>query len=271
MDGYKPTFVWTDEVSGESKPIKFTDSMSPTWDDAKKYGYEHDPQKVDSLLMKWTDRVHFDQWYASKSPSSLNWEFEIKFYVDNDPMKIKILIGYGFVEDVVGNTTTLADADLVLIGHISDMFMDQFMKKYIIESKDFINLRYKLYFWLKAMWIKTQSPQVSIGNHGSYSTYHAQTYQNDYFKLITGEGGAKIDGESVSSISRRLPGMEYSTHCPVEDCPSTEYTKFKNSLWTLIQHINDFHKWDRATQIADWLDKLHDDGIVDLSFPTPDN
>jgi hypothetical protein len=39
----------------------------------------------------------------------------------------------------------------------------------------------------------------------------------------------------------------------------------------MIQHLNDHHKWTREGQIADWLDKLHDDGMVDLSFKTPDN
>jgi hypothetical protein len=33
----------------------------------------------------------------------------------------------------------------------------------------------------------------------------------------------------------------------------------------MVMHLNDRHKADRAV-IADWLDKIHDDGIVDLSF-----
>jgi hypothetical protein len=37
------------------------------------------------------------------------------------------------------------------------------------------------------------------------------------------------------------------------------------SLHGMVMHLNDRHKADRAV-IADWLDKIHDDGIVDLSF-----
>lgn len=77
---------------------------------------------------------------------------------------------------------------------------------------------------------------------------------------------------SPEEMSRKLPGMKFETFCPEPDflmC-THPFISRKQTLWGLIQHLNDRHKWSRE-QIADWLDKLHDDGAVDLSFKTPDN
>lgn len=77
-------------------------------------------------------------------------------------------------------------------------------------------------------------------------------------------------------MSKRLPGMDYITLCPARDddprrCLSQYLHGSHATLWNMIQHLNDHHEWTREGQIADWLDKLHDDGMVDLSFKTPDN
>jgi hypothetical protein len=52
--------------------------------------------------------------------------------------------------------------------------------------------------------------------------------------------------------------METVLDCPAA-CVASGYT-----LWSLIQHLNDSHKWSRE-RIADWLETLD----VDLAFPVP--
>lgn len=81
----------------------------------------------------------------------------------------------------------------------------------------------------------------------------------DNVKVYTGVGTA-----SVSTLARTLPAVnDFTTKCPVEDCTSHQ------TLYYLVQHVNDDHKWTRES-IADWLDDLHDTGIVDLSFKVKD-
>lgn len=86
--------------------------------------------------------------------------------------------------------------------------------------------------------------------------------------------------DEISKVARKLPGMDYVSECPVTGCMTTPlHTLVDDSfisiepkpvrtaynLFLMIQHLNDLHKWSRD-EIADWLDKLHDDGKVDLSF-----
>jgi hypothetical protein len=72
-----------------------------------------------------------------------------------------------------------------------------------------------------------------------------------------------------SKHSKQLPGVQALVECPVKDCRQERQLR-KSSLWGLIQHVNDYHKWDR-NQMADWLDKLYDDGVVDIAFKEKDN
>jgi len=89
-----------------------------------------------------------------------------------------------------------------------------------------------------------------------------------------------MESASISSLnsfrdtaereSRRLPGMDYWTTCPWEDCFRTNSGKPKEgSIRSLVIHLNDTHKWT-IPQIADWLDDLHENGVVDLSFGDKD-
>ena len=67
---------------------------------------------------------------------------------------------------------------------------------------------------------------------------------------------------SIGLLAKNLPGMNYRTTCPAEVCDSHPD---RATLYGLIQHVNDFHKWPRE-ETADWLDRLMDSGEVDLSF-----
>lgn len=87
----------------------------------------------------------------------------------------------------------------------------------------------------------------------------------------------------ISSASKGLPGMGAVVECPDEKCGFTEMDKYgewssfryKAKLWSVVQHLNDYHKWSRD-KIADWIDDLHDRGIINAEFepwgeePEPD-
>lgn len=91
---------------------------------------------------------------------------------------------------------------------------------------------------------------VSIGQSGNTQNY-AISSPND-----------------PSVLSKKLPGMDYVTSCPEHG--KCYLMVLENSLWNMVQHVNDHHKWT-VDQIADWLDDLHDSGKVDLSFKLKDD
>lgn len=84
------------------------------------------------------------------------------------------------------------------------------------------------------------------------------------------------------SESQKLPGVQNKVFYP---CPcrthglktvnvkgEIEYKEkndTKDTIWSIIQHLNDYEKWSRE-KIADWLDELHDSGEVNLEFESWD-
>jgi hypothetical protein len=83
---------------------------------------------------------------------------------------------------------------------------------------------------------------------------------------------------SVSSKSKKLPGMDHKVVCPALGASLGDMYGLKgektailctdekpSSLWNQVQHLNDEHEWPRE-KIADWLDELHDSGEVNLEF-----
>lgn len=59
--------------------------------------------------------------------------------------------------------------------------------------------------------------------------------------------------------SKSLPGMKRDVNHPC----SCGYAPAP--LWNVVIHLNDNHAWSRE-KIADWLDELHDAGIVNIEF-----
>lgn len=79
-------------------------------------------------------------------------------------------------------------------------------------------------------------------------------------------GDGSIDGQSVSFMARSLPGVQAMLSHPCGCYP--ESGKF--SLFEIIMHLNDRCEWSRE-KIADWIDELHDKGIINAEFEVPDN
>lgn len=71
----------------------------------------------------------------------------------------------------------------------------------------------------------------------------------------------------VSTLAKQLPGMDYMTFCPDKGCvlalssPGISGDGF--TLYGMIQHLNDHHKWTRD-EIADWVETLD----CDINFKT---
>ena len=105
---------------------------------------------------------------------------------------------------------------------------------------------------------------------------------------ISGKTGSKVKpGPNVQSL---IPSVETllgsdkkhdkSVMTVLVDCPAAEEKcgwtlpsldkPYNSTVWYVIQHLNDHHKWPRETAIADWLDKLADDGIIDITIEIPD-
>ncbi len=68
------------------------------------------------------------------------------------------------------------------------------------------------------------------------------------------------DPNSVDLMARRLPAVFDMVRYPCE-CHSA-----KDTLMSVVISLNDYHKdWDR-NRIADWIDQLHDDGVINAEF-----
>jgi hypothetical protein len=61
----------------------------------------------------------------------------------------------------------------------------------------------------------------------------------------------------LSEASKLLPCASKQVEHPIDG-------EVESLSW-IVMDLNDGHKWSRE-KIADWLDKLHDDGTLDLSF-----
>lgn len=74
------------------------------------------------------------------------------------------------------------------------------------------------------------------------------------------QSASSYGGSGMQSKLRQLvPGLKERVACPACDTLTTE-------LWSIIQHINDNHKWSRGA-IADWLETLD----VDIEFKVQDD
>jgi hypothetical protein len=79
---------------------------------------------------------------------------------------------------------------------------------------------------------------------------------NEYFGTMT-SAGSRTEQETLKKM---LPGLSQNVNCPVDHGEA-----WRDSLWYVIQHLNDRHRWPRES-IADWLESLD----IDLTFPEPE-
>jgi hypothetical protein len=97
---------------------------------------------------------------------------------------------------------------------------------------------------------------------GSYPASNNYSYLQTSFKELIFDKGDK----SIHRVAVPCPeGCKRETFAGIIPTKPLDRT-----VYDMIQHLNDFHRWDRATKIADWLDKLHDEGIIDITITSPD-
>jgi hypothetical protein len=88
---------------------------------------------------------------------------------------------------------------------------------------------------------------------------------------VTAEVGGKSHQPLQSDLKKILVTDDAkSIYLVAQECPVSGPKCSKQSVYAMIQHLNDTHHWDRATQIADWLDTLHDAGIIDITIKSND-
>ena len=64
----------------------------------------------------------------------------------------------------------------------------------------------------------------------------------------------------VAKKARSLPAINERV-----DLPCQCKTGVKQHLESVVIHLNDYHQWTRE-KIADWIDELHDNGIINAEF-----
>lgn len=74
-----------------------------------------------------------------------------------------------------------------------------------------------------------------------------------YNEMAKASGSTYSSGIPQEKLKTVVPGLSQTVVCP--ECAITK------SLWEVVQHINDGHKWDFKA-IADWLETLD----VDIKF-----
>lgn len=93
-------------------------------------------------------------------------------------------------------------------------------------------------------------------NNGSPASAYANTYSGDNFSTLAYELPA------VRSMVKHPPmGDPLSYVGKLLKCKGHE----EADLMSMVIHLNDQHKWTRE-KIADWIDELHDSGIIDAEF-----
>ena len=80
------------------------------------------------------------------------------------------------------------------------------------------------------------------------------------FSLTTKEVAPPV----VSKLG--IPDLNKQLLSPCNDlCKETNGVDYIRPLTKIIIHLNDRHRWSRE-KIADWLDEIHDKGLVDLTM-----
>lgn len=130
-----------------------------------------------------------------------------------------------------------------------------------VASENFLSSGLNSYGMLAAKMTGQVSTYLGLDERVAH-VVEARLY--NLFKNIVSFDKTMVSKESnnnaISAKSRQLPGVDQLVE------PPCECTLLKATLWSLIQHLNDFHKeWTRE-KIADWIDELHDAGIINAEF-----
>jgi len=83
-----------------------------------------------------------------------------------------------------------------------------------------------------------------------------QAFQNKYSQ--------EVESESVVGILA-IPGLSTRILMPCYSDEEFSFCVFSQTLSKAIVHLNDVHHWTRE-QIADWLDVIHDEKLVDTTI-----
>jgi hypothetical protein len=214
------------------------------------------------------DELYLSQYYVSQKWESVN---EIK--TKNGPVKVyfaskafsleyclqTMQMRLSLKTDVGGVISEVIDEEIFyhlskaeisgilhsVISNITKQYADAIVSKYGQFSLN------EPYAPPKFSEIAASMPKAQLLGTWSASPGSHQPLQSDLKKILVTD-----DAKSIYLVA--------------QECPVSGPKCSKQSVYAMIQHLNDTHNWDRATQIADWLDTLHDAGIIDITIKSND-
>jgi hypothetical protein len=110
------------------------------------------------------------------------------------------------------------------------------------------------------------SANLSSGTHAIGGAIDVYSYGNKPAKPVI----PKINGKPISLVADELPCMNQTVPHPPQIlsksiCENINGEPLSDKLKSMVIHLNDTHRWTRE-QIADWIDELHDNGLINAEF-----
>ena len=222
------------EITAHYEPVanmyKFYTRVTDYSDSISTEIHSWDSIKPVSVYVAPKTFVWAHQFYGGLTPE----EVLIKYL---EALKTQVVHEWGF--DMPHTAEIMVKAEKVLSGHMSMQAYQSFQHKY--QPTTITNT--------------ANSTDTEFWKH-----YKAKLDKNKYYASWS-EGGN--DQSMFSELSHILPGVKEEVEYP---CKNFEHhVGEKGQIRTIIIHMNDVHKWTRE-QIADWLDELHDSGVINIEF-----
>lgn len=200
-------------------------------------------------------KKHLDEWIAKwqKQNSELvEWQKQALAY----PQK--------FVVGMPG-----PDGEWTDIGVTDEV---QLTKKYPVEADsikwgdDTTLPQKKFHDYYKQFFSEWTSEPSDIKKYLDSPKTQKELWDEYYSHISAPASGAQL----ASQIRETMPELSETVECPDGDCQSFDPNTWKvtpliGSVWEMIQHLNDRHKWTRE-RIADWLEESGNNP----EFPVPE-
>jgi hypothetical protein len=213
------------------------------------YGYNSGKYNHNDLIPTYKQKRVI---YGVQIPDQVYWEYS------HSTMATTLILS--LVHDgLVYKSEFMVTDQMMTVAETPDMIIDDIIRKLWIYGMNQI-----LNATLNTKIVKTKiNPVTEIGIFASKKDYPVE----NVFGLIP-------DLKSVVGYGEKSI-MMVRVSCPTKDEEQNEFycgkgQDYLGTVYDVIQHLNDHHRWPRETLIADWLDKLHDEGIIDITIEIPD-
>lgn len=228
--------------------------------------------KKDLSVMVWKDYNKFSTTIQVKLNKMYIQQVATSFNINMAPPQLVDFQTYT-IDKTVGVTV---EDELIVNSNPQQIFM--FVMDYLMKSlaKDVppevaFKIRQDIQDSVaKAVGYKVLDGKVSIGSIGAkgWSDLGWTSDESISFEFKDPLTLKTTESSMLQGAAYKLPGVRTTVEMP---CICNETWKAKtgrshrSQIYGIIQHLNDECKWSRE-RIADWLDELHDSGVVDIEF-----